>query len=324
MCCVYVGTTTIAPSQNSFLSMPLQILPEEARLLLAKGVAYLIPDTPAHLAALSAMTPERRRAYVGSLRKTRKVFEQARAEERKRSREESLKKKIAQGKIKVKSKCKVRKEQAAGHEESPGEGVAAPEPESLQASCPSRINDDAEASLFGLSSTTADISPSSRSVHIPTITLELVKLSVTPTSSYPDLLTPPRSFSIPSTDPPPPAAPESLIITCPSMIPAPKSFPLYAHLHKKGYWMTPGLRFGADYSVYPGDPMRFHAHFLASAFDWDEEIDILQIVGLGRLATAVKKGFVIGGEATRKDNDDGEKEELRDSVRVFSMEWAGM
>jgi len=47
--------------------------------------------------------------------------------------------------------------------------------------------------------------------------------------------------------------------------------------------MTPGLRFGCHYTVYPGDPLRFHSHFLATGADWDEEFDLLDIVGGGRL-----------------------------------------
>ncbi|KAL7814309.1 SEN34 subunit of tRNA-splicing endonuclease [Trichoderma aethiopicum] len=87
-----------------------------------------------------------------------------------------------------------------------------------------------------------------------------------------------------------------------------------------GYYMTPGLRFGARYSVYPGDPLRFHAHFMANGYGWEEEIPILDIVGGGRLATAVKKAFLIGGRepsATRPDAP-------LPSVRSFSIEWAGM
>src|SRR5699024_6249032 len=37
---------------------------------------------------------------------------------------------------------------------------------------------------------------------------------------------------------------------------------LHRHLYNRRYFMTPGLRFGAHLSVYPGDPFRYHAHFL--------------------------------------------------------------
>lgn len=92
---------------------------------------------------------------------------------------------------------------------------------------------------------------------------------------------------------------------------------LHNHLSSKGYFMTPGLRFGADYSVYPGDPLRYHAHFLANEYEWQERICLLDLVGTGRLGTAVKKGFLIGGQDP-DSGDDGR------AVRAFSIEWAGM
>ena len=93
---------------------------------------------------------------------------------------------------------------------------------------------------------------------------------------------------------------------------------LCCHLHATGYYMTPGLRFGARYSVYPGDPLRFHAHFMANEYGWEEEIPVLDIVGGGRLATAVKKSFLIGGQC------ESPKIYLPDSVRTYSIEWAAM
>lgn len=71
--------------------------------------------------------------------------------------------------------------------------------------------------------------------------------------------------------------------------------------------------------AYPGDPLRFHSHFLAVGAGWDEEIDLLDIVGGGRLGTAVKKGYLLGG-AERKA--DGSEEE--GAVRTFCFEWAAM
>ena len=63
----------------------------------------------------------------------------------------------------------------------------------------------------------------------------------------------------------------------------PRSYSLFAYLHRKGYFLSPGLRFGCQYLVYPGDPLRFHSHFLASGVGWDEEMNLMDIVGGGRL-----------------------------------------
>ena len=100
----------------------------------------------------------------------------------------------------------------------------------------------------------------------------------------------------------------------------------------------PGLRFGCQYTAYPGDPLRFHSHFLCSGMGWDEEFDLLDLVTGGRMGTGVKKGYLLGGVAKAGDRaggrrgrvseseekgigvDDGGEEELR----TFCIEWGGM
>lgn len=94
--------------------------------------------------------------------------------------------------------------------------------------------------------------------------------------------------------------------------------PLYSYLNERGYFITPGLRFGGDFSVYPGDPFRYHAHYMANSYGWDEKIPMLDLVTSGRLGTAVKKSFLMGGQ--KPATDDSEAGELR----VFCIEWAGM
>lgn len=96
--------------------------------------------------------------------------------------------------------------------------------------------------------------------------------------------------------------------------------PLARFLQNSGYYMTPGLRFGARYSVYPGDPLRFHAHYMANQYDWDEEVPILEIVQGGRLATAVKKAFLIGAQEPPSNPESATEPE----TRTFSIEWASM
>lgn len=94
---------------------------------------------------------------------------------------------------------------------------------------------------------------------------------------------------------------------------------LRAHLADRGYYTTPGLRFGGALSVYPGDPFRYHAHFVANSYGWDEPIKMLDVVGTGRLATGVKKGLLIGG-ARPVSNEKGDGAE----VRTFTLEWAAI
>ncbi|KAK4151357.1 PAXNEB-domain-containing protein [Chaetomidium leptoderma] len=135
--------------------------------------------------------------------------------------------------------------------------------------------------------------------------------SITPTTSYPLFPTPP-----------------SPVTTTMEIPPSSSSYPLYKYLNSRGYYTTPGLRFGGDYSVYPGDPFRYHAHYLANSYGWDEEVAMLDLVTSGRLGTAVKKGFLFGAEQPPPPSpvvDAGEGEgEGEGEVRVFCIEWAGM
>ena len=87
-------------------------------------------------------------------------------------------------------------------------------------------------------------------------------------------------------------------------------FRVYEYLNQAGYWMTPGLRFGCEFTAYPGDPLRYHSHFMVHVEKEDEEIDMLTLVGGGRVATQTRKGWMLAGQV------DGQ-------VRVFSIEWAG-
>ncbi|KAJ4339847.1 tRNA-splicing endonuclease subunit [Ascochyta clinopodiicola] len=123
---------------------------------------------------------------------------------------------------------------------------------------------------------------------------------ITPTTSTPPLPTPPKDES------------RALPVV-------PKSYPLFRFLHSRGYFFMPGLRFGCNYSVYPGDPLRYHSHFLATGLGWDERFDLLDIVGGGRLGTGTKKAYMVGGEDPKALKEDG-----KDPVRAFSVEWASM
>lgn len=99
----------------------------------------------------------------------------------------------------------------------------------------------------------------------------------------------------------------------------PTQGPLCGFLLTSGHYTTPGLRFGAKYSVYPGDPLRFHAHFMANQYEWEEDIPILDIVAGGRLATAVKKAYLIGAEQPLANVSRDDQQ-----MRTFSIEWAAM
>lgn len=114
---------------------------------------------------------------------------------------------------------------------------------------------------------------------------------------------------------------------------------IFKHLHDRGYFMTPGLRFGAQFVAYPGDPLRFHSHYIVTGRDWDEPVPVMDIVGGGRLGTGVKKAWLVGAKRpaevqtttsrsrVENGNDGGTQDDNEhdgDDMKCFTVEWAGI
>lgn len=107
---------------------------------------------------------------------------------------------------------------------------------------------------------------------------------------------------------------------------------VFEDLHKQGYYMSTGLRFGGDYVVYPGDPLRFHSHFTATVLSSkDEPLPAFSVVASGRLGTAVKKSHLICSVTVAEEDDNAaarDRLEDRDNgswgtVEYWSLAWAG-
>nr|MDO8113098.1 tRNA-intron lyase [Candidatus Sigynarchaeota archaeon] len=71
-----------------------------------------------------------------------------------------------------------------------------------------------------------------------------------------------------------------------------KSF-VYEDLRAKGYIVRPGLKFGADFTVYRQGPGLDHSAFVVLVLEHENRISSMDMVRAGRLATSVKKRFVI-------------------------------
>ena len=63
-----------------------------------------------------------------------------------------------------------------------------------------------------------------------------------------------------------------------------KKCQVFYDLHAQGYTMTSGLKFGAHFLVYPGDPMIFHAQFMAVVVDELQALCPLHIAATARCA----------------------------------------
>jgi len=278
ICGSLIGGIPQAPQQNLFLGLPVELMPEEAKLLVKKEIAYIVDDVAWHTQRFNTFEGADRQQYLASLRsqglKARKIAQN----EARKSTERGLRRRAA----------------AKAHEKAEEEDPGVPENGTPDTSFDdsTSIPEDSSEAIF-------DSDRSSSPTPSGTAFASTEPYALTPTTSY-------SPSSLPQNSSPPPD---------PAAVP---SYALFEHLHSLGYYMMPGLRFGCNFNVYPGDPLRFHSHFLATAYDFDQEIPLLDLIGGGRLGTAVKKGFLIGGE----DND-GDSESGR-NMRTFCIEWGGM
>ena len=265
MCGVLIGNIPQVNQQNIFSGIPLQLMPEEARLLVENRHAYIVHDAPAHLHDMQNIS----------------------LEERQKFRDLLVKQGFEAGKV-LRKRAQAKKELGLMKQRQRENAGASTEDDN------NHNQGTTDDSLFDIPATSSPSRASSQTSQDLNIQL------ITPTTSYPPLTLDPfgRSNDVPA---------------------APNSYPLFSHLNSKGYFMTPGLRFGCQYCAYPGDPLRFHSHFLATAYGWDDEINLLDIVGGGRLGTGVKKGYLVGGI----EPEDGSAEVERE-VRTFCFEWAAM
>lgn len=288
ICAVLTGTMPQNPTQNLFLSLPVELQADEAKLLVDKGVGYVADELADHLAQLRASDESARTAYLQHLRQQRRHAQHVFDEER----------------AKVQAK----------HEDKRRAAAAARAKPALAPASTASAEETPDTDLLFDSPATPEPTPITTTPRIPK---ESPLPFITPTTST--TLLPPY--------PAPSSTSNSLDIV------APPSYPLYKYLNSRGYFTTPGLRFGGDFSVYPGDPFRYHAHYLANSYGWDEAIPLLDLVTSGRLGTAVKKSFLFGAESRREldasGGGGGAAAVERDlngggEVRVFCIEWAGM
>ena len=68
---------------------------------------------------------------------------------------------------------------------------------------------------------------------------------------------------------------------------------VFQDLRDKGYIVTPGIKFGCDFAVYEQGPGIDHAPYLVQVFRISDELTATRLVLAGRLATTVKKQFIL-------------------------------
>ncbi|MFX0019007.1 MAG: tRNA-intron lyase [Promethearchaeota archaeon] len=78
-----------------------------------------------------------------------------------------------------------------------------------------------------------------------------------------------------------------------------EKFIIYQDLREKGYVPRPGLKFGADFVVYRKGPGLEHSPFIVHVLPHDTKLTAIDMVRAGRLATSVRKKFVIANPLTK-------------------------
>ena len=68
---------------------------------------------------------------------------------------------------------------------------------------------------------------------------------------------------------------------------------VYRELRERGYVVTPGIKYGCDFAVYEEGPGRDHAPYVVQIMKEEEMISASEIVKAGRLASTVRKAFII-------------------------------
>lgn len=70
-------------------------------------------------------------------------------------------------------------------------------------------------------------------------------------------------------------------------------YAVYRDLRDRGLIVTPGIKYGCDFAVYKHGPGVEHAPYMVSVKKSKDEITATEIVKAGRLATTVRKRFIV-------------------------------
>lgn len=78
-----------------------------------------------------------------------------------------------------------------------------------------------------------------------------------------------------------------------------EKYSVYHDLRENGLIVTPGIKFGCDFAVYRHGPGVEHAPYMVSVKKAESMITATEIVKAGRLATTVRKRFIIATPSSK-------------------------
>ena len=88
-----------------------------------------------------------------------------------------------------------------------------------------------------------------------------------------------------------------------------KKYQVYKDFREKGYVINPGIKFGCDFAVYQKGPGIDHAPYLVQVYNKNDDISSTAVVLAGRLASSVKKQFILAIPRSK------------DRIDYLSLEW---
>ncbi|PNJ84502.1 TSEN34 isoform 3 [Pongo abelii] len=281
-----VGALPRGPRQNSRLGLPLLLMPEEARLLAEIGAVTLVsaprPDPRHHSLALTAFKHQQEESFqeqsvlAGSLaltsfkRQQEESFQEqsALAAEARETRRQELLEKITEGQ--AAKKQKLEQASGAGSSQEAGSSQAVKEDETSDGQA------SGEQEEAGPSSSQAG--PSNGVAPLPRSAL-LVQLA---TARPRPVKARPLDWRVQSKDWPHAGRPAHEL-----------RYSIYRDLWERGFFLSAAGKFGGDFLVYPGDPLRFHAHYIAQCWAPEDPIPLQDLVAAGRLGTSVRKTLLL-------------------------------
>ncbi|GAA6016519.1 hypothetical protein JCM8202_006068 [Rhodotorula sphaerocarpa] len=324
ICGVLSGTLPQVTQQNVFLGLPLVLMPEEVVLLVRNGLAVLVDDREAHLPPTHAQAESyhaSRAAAVQSQQETHYHNEQAKKremEELHRDKIEKRRREKEEARRKRAEEDRERRRVAEGEDAEDGVfdtridvAVSALEPGAANTGPPAGAATVSSTSSSGDGASTAPVpaQPPKDADTRPDLSTFGYTIIIEPRSDSFAWYDPDRQgVSFSSLE----AAASAGAWSYPQTTLQETRCRVFEDLWRRGFYMGGGMRFGGDFLVYPGDPLRYHSHFTLTVLSTPTTtIMPLDLVAYGRLATAVKKAHLLG-------TWDDEKK----AAEYTSLEWA--
>ncbi|OXG15080.1 tRNA-splicing endonuclease subunit Sen34 [Cryptococcus neoformans Ze90-1] len=289
------GTLPGVAQQNGFLGLPLTLMQEETAYLVTQGIAHLVPLDPSP----SPPSEETVKAHTAARIARLKALEE-KTREAEAKRQEESRKAFDKGGEKARLKREARARAQAEKARESGEGLFE---EGVNA------KENITAPIAGSPAKTK--TKTTETKHVPTpghfhIVPSHPVLSQHPSGSQSITSLPHPLFPFPTT---------------------PRQHALlgvFSKLQSLSYRVGLGPRFGGEWLIYPGDYLRYHAHFTSQVIVRDEPIKPTEIVAWGRLGTGTKKAGLIccWDDGKREEGQDNQEEEKEEDVEFYSLEWA--